>query len=558
MRKTVPPTNPFTFGALALDDAFTDRERELKRARGGHRERPGRRPLRPAPLRQVVARRARGAAGAPPTRSSSATATSCGRRRRSDSPPRSRRRSTRTSSRRASRWSSGRPKLFRGLRVTPTMEIDPDDAHAALHVPRPAAAPTRHRRHDRAAARAAGQDRAPSASGASRSSSTSSRRSSALDRNFPNLMRAVFQTQPEVGHVYLGSKRHVLERIFNDKNEPFWRSAKQDRARPDRRRRSSPPSSASASTQTEKGITDDALERLLEVTARASVRDAGARVLRLGARADRAPRVPRRRRVGARPGAALGAQPLREHLGRGAAGAAAADARARRGAGGGGLLGGYRGRHELPGPSSVGIALQALEKKEIAGRADDGTRVHRRAVSRGVATTRADAGLSSCSLQTSRKASATADRTASRRRPRSRSARARRRARAVRTRRGHRVERVGDREKPRLERDRPAAQAGGIAAAVPALVMEEDVRQRWPRAPERQDEVGARARMAADLAELVERSAARSSAAGRARIETLPMSWSGAPKRSAAIRSASQPSCSATGSASAATRAPCP
>ena len=35
----------------------------------------------------------------------------------------------------------------------------------------------------------------------------------------------MFQAQPEVGHVYLGSKRHVLERIFNDKNEPFWRSA---------------------------------------------------------------------------------------------------------------------------------------------------------------------------------------------------------------------------------------------------------------------------------------------------------------------------------------------
>jgi hypothetical protein len=39
-------------------------------------------------------------------------------------------------------------------------------------------------------------------------------------------MRSVFQAQPEVGHVYLGSKRHVLERIFNDRNEPFWRSAK--------------------------------------------------------------------------------------------------------------------------------------------------------------------------------------------------------------------------------------------------------------------------------------------------------------------------------------------
>jgi hypothetical protein len=40
-------------------------------------------------------------------------------------------------------------------------------------------------------------------------------------------MRSVFQAQPEVSHVYLGSKRHILERIFNDKNEPFWRSAKQ-------------------------------------------------------------------------------------------------------------------------------------------------------------------------------------------------------------------------------------------------------------------------------------------------------------------------------------------
>ena len=40
-------------------------------------------------------------------------------------------------------------------------------------------------------------------------------------------MRSVFQRQPEVAHVYLGSKRHMMERIFNDKNEPFWRSAKQ-------------------------------------------------------------------------------------------------------------------------------------------------------------------------------------------------------------------------------------------------------------------------------------------------------------------------------------------
>jgi hypothetical protein len=47
-----------------------------------------------------------------------------------------------------------------------------------------------------------------------------------LDPNLPALMRAVFQTQPDVAHVYLGSKRSMMERLFNDANEPFWRSAK--------------------------------------------------------------------------------------------------------------------------------------------------------------------------------------------------------------------------------------------------------------------------------------------------------------------------------------------
>jgi hypothetical protein len=47
-----------------------------------------------------------------------------------------------------------------------------------------------------------------------------------LDPNLPKLLRAIFQRQPEVAHVYLGSKRHVMEQIFNDENEPFWRSSK--------------------------------------------------------------------------------------------------------------------------------------------------------------------------------------------------------------------------------------------------------------------------------------------------------------------------------------------
>ena len=47
-----------------------------------------------------------------------------------------------------------------------------------------------------------------------------------LDPVLPALMRAVFQAQPEVAHVYLGSKRAMMAKLFNDENEPFWRSAK--------------------------------------------------------------------------------------------------------------------------------------------------------------------------------------------------------------------------------------------------------------------------------------------------------------------------------------------
>ncbi len=48
-----------------------------------------------------------------------------------------------------------------------------------------------------------------------------------IDPGLPRLMRSVFQQQPEVAHIYLGSRRHMMERIFNDEHAPFWRSAKQ-------------------------------------------------------------------------------------------------------------------------------------------------------------------------------------------------------------------------------------------------------------------------------------------------------------------------------------------
>ncbi|MEN3342927.1 MAG: hypothetical protein V7644_2331 [Actinomycetota bacterium] len=47
-----------------------------------------------------------------------------------------------------------------------------------------------------------------------------------IDAALPALMRAVFQDQPHVSHVYLGSRRSLMRQLFSDANEPFWRSAK--------------------------------------------------------------------------------------------------------------------------------------------------------------------------------------------------------------------------------------------------------------------------------------------------------------------------------------------
>jgi hypothetical protein len=47
-----------------------------------------------------------------------------------------------------------------------------------------------------------------------------------IDPRLPALMRAVFQEQPEVAHVYAGSKHDMMQRLFTHENEPFYRSAK--------------------------------------------------------------------------------------------------------------------------------------------------------------------------------------------------------------------------------------------------------------------------------------------------------------------------------------------
>jgi len=193
----------------------------------------------------------------------------------------------------------------------------------------------------------------------------------ALDKRFPNLLRAVFQAQPEVSHVYLGSKRHILERIFNDKNEPFWRSAKQleiGMIAPEKfegfvRQRF---------MDTGKGIADEALDRLFRATGGhpygtqelayflwellqpgseaqvADVEEAITRVLRsehnhFAQLWDDAPHAQRLLML------ALADEPTRSLY--------AAD---------------YHARHELPRTPTLQTALAGLTRKEIAGRNGDG------------------------------------------------------------------------------------------------------------------------------------------------------------------------------------------
>jgi hypothetical protein len=361
-------TNPFTFGDLALDDAFADREDELRELASDMRN--GQNVLVYAPRRygksSLVLRAAQQALQRKalvaycdlmktPTKERLAAALAKTIYADIASP--------------FDQALERAADLFRGLRVRPTMEIDTSDGTVRFTFQ------TGRRKSDidetiERLLELVGELAADR-----------KRRAViifdefqevlALDRQFPNLMRAVFQSQPEVSHVYLGSKRHILERIFNDRNEPFWRSAKQleigmippAKFAPFIRQRFA----ASGS-----GITDEALDRLLDATgghpygtqelayfvwelvpaggeATAGVIDeALARVVRsehnhFAQLWDDAPQ-PQRLLV-----LALGDEPTRSVY-------SAA----------------YHARHDLPENPTLQTALRGLIKKEIVGRDDDG------------------------------------------------------------------------------------------------------------------------------------------------------------------------------------------
>jgi uncharacterized protein len=118
-----------------------------------------------------------------------------------------------------------RLRFFAGLRITPTMTVNPDDGAVTFSFD----------------ARAAEEDIDATLEELfgmlGRIAADRGRRVVLvldefqevvdIDPALIKLMRSVFQEQPEVSHIYLGSKRHMMERIFNDANEPFWRSARQ-------------------------------------------------------------------------------------------------------------------------------------------------------------------------------------------------------------------------------------------------------------------------------------------------------------------------------------------
>jgi len=371
MMQTVaePVINPFRFGGLALDDAFTDREEEIRELeRDGLNgqdvvvfapRRYGKSSLVWRVAQRLVARKilvAQVDLMTTPTRER--LAAKLAKAIHDDI---------------ASPLFRARERLsvFSGLRITPTVSIDPDDASVSFSF-------------------TAGRDPAdlddtlerllalPGRLAADRGRRAvlvldEFQEIADIDAHLPRLMRAVFQQQSDVAHVYLGSKRHMMERIFSDAQEPFWRSAKQMELgviAPEAFR----PYIAERFTQTGRRIDDDALDRVLAITGghpygtqelcywlwEATPARRTANAERLAAALDgvlrsehahftlvwdRASAVQRRL-----------LQALAEEPGRP-------------------LSVDYQRRHQLAGTSSVQKALQALERGELVARVDGLVRI---------------------------------------------------------------------------------------------------------------------------------------------------------------------------------------
>src|SRR3954447_4484842 len=205
-------SNPFRFGALALDEAFTDREREVAELSSDIRN--GQDVVVFAPRRygksSLIWRVAQVDLMRAPTKERLAEklahaiyddlATPLFRARE-------------------------RLRVFSELRVQPTVTVDPQDGSVSFgfdaHAARPAIDATLEDLFALPGKLAADRGRRVALV------LDEFQEVMDVDPGLLKLMRSVFQEQGDVAHVYLGSKRHMIEPIFNDETEPFWRSAKQ-------------------------------------------------------------------------------------------------------------------------------------------------------------------------------------------------------------------------------------------------------------------------------------------------------------------------------------------
>jgi uncharacterized protein len=222
-RRIKSPTNPFRYGGLALDDAFADRDAEVQElkfdALNGQDvviiapRRYGKSSLVWRTMRELVTE------GVlvvyvnlmtTPTKEKLAEKLAAAIYEEIASPlERARERAL---------------APFRGLRITPVITVNPEDGTLGFsfgveHSPGDVDATLERLLELPAELSAGGERRVVLVLDEFQEIET-------IDPALPKLMRSVFERQPEVSRVYLGSRRHMMGRIFNDENEPFWRSAK--------------------------------------------------------------------------------------------------------------------------------------------------------------------------------------------------------------------------------------------------------------------------------------------------------------------------------------------
>jgi AAA+ ATPase superfamily predicted ATPase len=220
-------SNPFYYGDLALDEAFTDRQSELKALKADMLN--GQNVAIIAPRRygkSSLVRRAtqellkKGVLVAEvdlmktPTKEKLASALARAIHRDI----------AQGVMVKAKEYAKDHLKIFSGLRITPIITVNPEDSSysfsfSASHADEDIDA-TLERLLELPAQLAAEQNKRVVLYFDEFQEITD------IDSELPSLMRAVFQEQPDVAHVYAGSKRDMMKRLFSDENEPFYKSAK--------------------------------------------------------------------------------------------------------------------------------------------------------------------------------------------------------------------------------------------------------------------------------------------------------------------------------------------